>query len=227
MNFQQGVKKVVIRHTSFDHKGGWYHYRIHSLKLNSLCKDNLLPLRKYLETLFEQCPNDYFQIGPRSSGLRFKLDNLNLKHAKHHDLCDWTKVGLEKYNGKYNAPHSQVQVFMLENDDKTIAAEVPLWLEVEEAESYQNLFRINEPLTGHIDLLRVEENKIWVLDYKPNAQSEKFAATQVYFYALMLSKRTKIPLERFRCGYFDKDDCYLLKPDECGLPKIKNILDFY
>ena len=227
MNFQQGVKKVVIRHTSFDHKGGWYHYRIHSLKLNSLCKDNLLPLRKYLETLFEQCPNDYFQIGPRSSGLRFKLDNLNLKHAKHHDLCDWTKVGLEKYNGKYNAPHSQVQVFMLENDDKTIAAEVPLWLEVEEAESYQNLFRINEPLTGHIDLLRIEEDKIWILDYKPNAQSEKFAATQVYFYALMLSKRTKIPLERFRCGYFDKDDCYLFKPDECGLPKIKNILDFY
>lgn len=218
---------MVIRHTSFDHKGGWYHYRIHSLKLDSLCKDNLLPLRKYLEALFEQCPNDYFQIGPRSSGLKFKLDKLDLKHAKHHDLCDWTKAGLEKYNGRYNTPHSQVQVFMLENDDKTIAAEVPLWLEAEEAESYQSLFRTSEPLTGHIDLVRVEENKIWVLDYKPNAQSEKFAATQVYFYALMLSKRTKLPLEKFRCGYFDKDDCYLFKPDECSLPKVKNILDFY
>ncbi len=218
---------MVIRHKSFDHKGGRYHYRIHALKISELCKDFLSPLRKYLEDMFEQCPHDYFQIGPRSSALKFRLDNLNIKHAKHHDLCDWTKLGLEKNNGRYNTAHSQVQVFMLENDDKTVAAEVPLWLEPEEAEFYQGLFRTSEPLTGHIDLLRVEDNKIWVLDYKPNAHMEKFAATQVYFYALMLSKRTKIPIEKFRCGYFDWKDCYLFKPDECSLPRMKNVLDFY
>lgn len=217
----------MIRHTSFDHKGGRYHYRIHALKINELCKDFLSPLRKYLEDMFEQCPHDYFQIGPRGSALKFRLDNLNIKHAKHHDLCDWTKLGLEKNNERYNTAHSQVQVFMLENDDKTIATEIPLWLEPEEAEFYQSLFRTNDPLTGHIDLLRVEDNKIWVLDYKPNAHMEKFAATQVYFYALMLSKRTKIPIEKFRCGYFDLNDCYLFRPDECSLPKIKNVLDFY
>lgn len=218
---------MVIKHKSFDHKGGWYHYRIHALKMSELCKDILFPLRKYLEDMFEQCPHDYFQIGPRSSALKFQLDNLNIKHAKHHDLCDWTKLGLEKYNERYNTAHSQVQVFMLENDDKTIAAEVPLWLEPIEAEFYQSIFRTKDPLTGHIDLLRVEDSRIWVLDYKPNAHMEKFAATQVYFYALMLSKRTKIPIEKFRCGYFDLNDCYLFKPDECNLPKIKNILDFY
>ena len=194
--------------------------------MTELCKDNLFSLRKYLESMFEQCPHDYFQLGPRSSRLRFKLENIDLKHVKHHDLCDWTKVGLEKNNGRYNTAHSQVQVFMLENDSKTIAAEVPLWLKPDEVEFYQSLFKTSEPLTGHTDLLRVDDNKIWVLDYKPNAYLEKFAATQVYFYALMLSKRTKIPLEKFRCGYFDMHDCFLFKPDECSLPKTKNILNF-
>lgn len=194
--------------------------------MTELCKDNLFSLRKYLETMFEQCPNDYFQIGPRSSSLKFKLDNLDLKHVRNHDLCDWTKIGLEKNDRRYNTAHSQVQVFMLENDSKTIAAEVPLWLQPEEVDFYQSLFKTNDPLTGHIDLLRIDDNKIWVLDYKPNARLEKFAATQVYFYALMLSKRTKIPIEKFRCGYFDMHDCFLFKPDECSLPKIKNILNF-
>lgn len=218
---------MVIKHASFDHKGGWYHYRIHALKLSELCKDNLFSLKNYLESVFQQCPHDYFQIGPRSSSLKFKLDNLDLKSVRNHDLCDWTKLGLERYGERYGTAHSQVQVFMLENDNKTVATEVPLWLQADEAEFYHGLFKTNEPLTGHIDLLRIEDDKIWVLDYKPNAHLEKFAATQVYFYALMLSKRTKIPLEKFRCGYFDWKDSYLFKPDECSLPKIKNVSDFY
>lgn len=217
---------MVIRHASFDHKGGWYHYRIHALKISELCKDNLFSLKKYLDEMFEQCPHDYFQLGPRSSGLKFRLENVDLKHVKNHDLCDWTKLGLEKYSERYNTAHSQVQVFMLENDSKTIATEVPLWLQPDEAGFYQSLFKTNDPLTGHIDLLRIEDNKIWVLDYKPNARLEKFASTQVYFYALMLSKRTKIPLEKFRCGYFDMHDCFLFKPDECSLPKIKSFTNF-
>ena len=67
---------------------------------------------------------------------------------------------------------------------------------------------------GHIDVLRVEDGAIWVWDYKPNASLEKYAATQVFFYALMLSKRTGIPLEKFRCGYFDSYNCYMFKPEE-------------
>ena len=217
---------MVIRHTSFDHKGGWYHYRIHALKMADLCKDSLFSLRVFLEEMFEKCPHEYFQLGPRGSALKFSLGNIDLKHIKGHDLCDWTFHGLDKYNSRYSTAHSQVQVFMLENDSKTIACEVPLWLNPDELSFYQSLFKTDAPLTGHIDLIRIEDNKIWILDYKPNARLEKFAATQVYFYALMLSKRTKIPLEKFRCGYFDSKDCFLFKPDECSLPKMKNIIDF-
>ena len=72
----------------------------------------------------------------------------------------------------------------------------------------------NEPLTGHIDLLRVDNNKIWVWDYKPGALKEKYAATQTYFYALMLAKRTGISLDNFRCGYFDTAHALMFKPKE-------------
>ncbi len=218
---------MVIQHKSFDHKGGWYHYRIHSLKLSNLCKGNLLPLKAYLEEMFRNCPHEYFDSGPRSSSLKFKLNNLDLKNIKGHEVCQLTKLGLEKNGERYGSAHSKVQVFMLENDNNTIAVEVPLWLMPDEANFYQSLFKTDEPLTGHIDLLKVENGKIFVLDYKPNAYSERYASTQVYFYALMLSKRTKIPLEKFRCGYFDSDYCFLFKPDECRLPVLKTIGDFY
>ncbi len=106
---------------------------------------------------------------------------------------------------------------MLENDDKTIAMEVPVWLNDKEFENFLRVFRSDEPLTGHIDILRVEEDKIWVWDYKPNAIEEKFAATQIYFYCLMLSNRTGIPLERFRCGYFDDRHTFVFDPNSVKL----------
>ena len=102
---------------------------------------------------------------------------------------------------------------MIERDNKTLAIEVPIWLEQNELNGFFDIFKTEKPLTGHIDVLRVEDGKIWVLDYKPNAIKEKYAATQVFFYALMLSKRTNIPLENFRCGYFDDKDAFLFKPN--------------
>lgn len=217
---------MVIRNFSFDHKGGFYHYRVHTYKLNKLCNGFFFPLKKYLESMFTSCPNNYFNGGPRSSSLKFNLSNLNTQNVHKHELCVLTHHGLEVNSERYSTAHSKVQVFMLENDRTSIACETPIWLLPEELEMYNEIFNSEEPLTGHIDLLRIQDNKIWILDYKPNAQREKYASTQIYFYALMLSKRTGIPLEYFRCGYFDNINCYLFKPEECSLPQLKSIQDF-
>ena len=93
-----------------------------------------------------------------------------------------------------------------------------------ELPNYKRIFNSDEPLTGHIDVLQIEDDKIWVWDYKPNAQLEKYATTQTFFYALMLSKRTGIPLDNFRCGYFDENVAYLFKPDE---DNINSLLSFH
>lgn len=203
---------MVVKHISLDHLGGFYFYRIHNAKLNKL-GDGFSQLKDYLEDVFKNCPHDYFNSGPRSSALRFKLP-LETKRVKGHEVCSLARCGLKINNDRYYNNHSKVQVFMLENDNKTIAVEVPIWLMSNELKNYKNIFKTKEVLSGHVDILRVEDYKIWVWDYKPNADREDYAITQVNFYALMLSKRTGIKLSNFRCGYFDDKNAFVFKPVE-------------
>ncbi|MDP4012643.1 MAG: PD-(D/E)XK nuclease family protein [Candidatus Nanoarchaeia archaeon] len=205
---------MVIQQISLDHPGGFYHYRVHNLKANQLCNgvSPFKPLKNYLENMFSACPNNLFGNGPRSSALKFPLEDVNVIEIIGHEISELARIGLEANKERYKTAHSQVQVFMLENDKNTIAMEVPIWLNHLEMENYQQIFDTKNSLTGHIDVLRIEGDKVWVWDYKPKANKEKYASTQVYFYALMLSKRTGIPLEHFRCGYFDDTYAYMFKP---------------
>jgi len=203
---------MVIKHTSFKH-GWYYHYRVHNIKTAKLT-NGYDTLRRYLYQMFEACPNDYFENGPRGSALKFKIP-VDIKELSGHEVNLLTKYGLEVNSERYSNNHSKVQMFMLENDHKTIAIEVPIWLRCSELNCFKELFKCEDPLTGHIDVLRIEDDgKIWVWDYKPNAHREEYAATQTYFYALMLSKRTGIPLENFMCGYFDHNYTYIFKPEK-------------
>jgi hypothetical protein len=206
---------VVVKHISLAHLGGYYFYRIHEGKLDGYCKLNSEygKLKNYLEEVFSDCPNSYFNGGPRGSSLKFKTGH-EMHEVLGHEVCAMAKSGLKVNEKRFKSNHSKVQLFMLENDGNTIAVEVPIWLSPGELKEYEQLFGKEGPLTGHIDVLGLEKDKIWVWDYKPNAHREKYACTQVYFYSLMLSKRSGIPLEKFRCGYFDVDRAYVFKPDE-------------
>ncbi|MBS3159672.1 PD-(D/E)XK nuclease family protein [Candidatus Woesearchaeota archaeon] len=197
----------MILKKSFNH--GWFYvYRLHKDKIDQLCLDEL---NNYLVDVFCNCDDEKFCSGPRSSALRFDL-GIETKEIFNHEICSLTSKGLEENFERFKTAHSQVQVYMLENDDKTIGVEVPVWFEKDEMNTFKNIFgECDGVLSGHIDVLRIEDGKIWVLDYKPNAYKEKYAATQVYFYALMLSARTGIPLDKFRCGYFDSSKCYVFK----------------
>lgn len=212
---------MVIKHISLAHAGGFYFYRLHNQKIDTLCK-KFIHLKEYLNYVFDNCPNDYFQNGPRSSALKFKV-NPNIIEIQGHEISSLAKYGLEN-NERYNTAHSKVQVFMLENDKSTIGVEVPIWLEPDEISNFKELFKEELPLTGHIDVLRVDNNKIWIWDYKPNAHKEEYAVTQVYFYALMLSKRTGIPLKDFRCGYFDDKYAFVFRPEEIKLDKSEKLI---
>jgi len=183
---------MVIKQISLIHKGGAYHYRLHNQKLNELSFD-YPSLIAYLNKVFEKCPDNYFFKGPRSSMLRFGLSNLNMHQIIGHEVSDLCYNGLKFNKDRYKTSHSKVQVFMLENDDKTVGVEIPIWIKKDEFNNFNGMFNSDDPLTGHIDLLRIENNKIWVWDYKPKAFDEKYAATQVFFYSLMLSKRSNIP----------------------------------
>jgi hypothetical protein len=198
----------MIIHKSYKH-GWFYHYRIHVPKTEMLCQNGFSSLKLYLHDVRDNCPDDYFQSGPRSSGIKRQFD-VEMKKIKGHEVSALAEAGLEA--DRYNTAHTNVQMFMLQNDNKTISIEVPIWLLDHEHPDYASIFQSKEVLTGHIDALRIEDDNIWIWDYKPNAIKEKYAATQVNFYALMLSQRTGISLDKFRCGYFDDVHAFVFKP---------------
>ena len=202
----------MIKNLKLEHKGGYYNYKVHEAKLNNLA-NGFSSLKTYLHNMFLNCPNEYFNSGPRSSGLKFRLNNLDLHQVSGHEMSDLARQGLISNKERFKEGHPKVQVFLLETDNKTIAMEVPIWIYPNELEKFNRIFKAKSPLTGHIDVLRIEDNKIWIWDYKPNAFEEKYASTQIFFYALMLSQRTRISLDKFRCGYFDSNYAYIFKPE--------------
>jgi len=173
-----------------------------------MCNHKFSSLHNYLHGVLDGCPDEKFNK-IRSSKLKFSMP-FDVVEVKNHEITDLARQGL--LNGEKSA-HTNVQMHMLNYDSKTIAVEVPLWADACEHPHHQRIFESDEPLSGHIDVLRIEDDKIWVWDFKPKAHLEKYASTQTFFYALMLAKRTGIPLSNFRCGYFDENTAYIFKPE--------------
>jgi ATP-dependent exoDNAse (exonuclease V) beta subunit len=59
--------------------------------------------------------------------------------------------------------------------------------------------------TGHIDFLQIRNGAVHILDYKPDACTNKPFA-QLTIYALALSRMTGIPLFDFKCAWFNETD---------------------
>lgn len=178
-------------------------------------------LHSYMMSMFRQCPHHHFLDGPRSSSLHLDT-GIELLKVKNHEVTRFASQGLS-WNMQGTA-HGDVQLFMLKHDEDTVGVEIPIWLEQHEYESLGLSFDKAGSLSGHIDVLRIEDGRIWVWDFKPNAHREKHADAQVLMYAMMLSFRTGIPLSRFRCGYFDENVSYIFDP--CTSPLSRHLLTF-
>lgn len=166
-------------------------------------------LQNYLVEMGSNCPHDKFLTGPRSSALKVKSLAKPIE-VQSNDVCRLAAEGLEW--GMQGTAHGNVQLHMIKTDPKTIGVEVPLWLDEDEFDEFGLKFSEPGPISGHIDVIRIEDDKIWIWDFKPKAAKEKYADMQVLMYALILSHRTQIPLEEFRCGYFDQFTSYVFEP---------------
>ena len=101
----------MIKNLVLEHKGGYYNYKVHDLKLNKLC-NGFYSLKNYLNEMFVNCPNEYFNSGPRISGLKFKLNNLDLHEISGHEMNDLTRQALEVNKERFQDRHPKVQVFL-------------------------------------------------------------------------------------------------------------------
>jgi ATP-dependent exoDNAse (exonuclease V) beta subunit len=114
---------------------------------------------------------------------------------------------------------------MLANDSVTVAVEVPIWLNEDDIAALEDKYRVtivpkqptdpadpgtgHKPrfITGHIDFLQVRNGAVHILDYKPDARTNKPFA-QLTIYALALTRLVpRLRLFDIKCAWFN-ENCY-------------------
>ena len=118
--------------------------------------------------------------------------------------------------GNNKLRHETLQRFMLANDSVTVAIEIPIWLdETRHRRSWRQQHGIElaprvgaaeRAITGHIDFLQVRNGCVHVLDYKPDARTNKPIA-QLAIYALALTRLVPgLKLFDIKCAWFNEEE---------------------
>jgi transposase-like protein len=236
----QACGRDMLRDRILEHRQE-YHYQVHLAKL-ALVRDampfGVAPkVEEYLLSIFDNFPHHLFRddgtgpgpdnqdavsgqgqtqsSAPRSSQSDF--ETLPFARIRKENLAnDLAALGLLLAR-KNKDRHPSVQDFMLANDSCTVACEVPVYLTPEEVGYYRSqgffvaLPELEKPITGHIDLVQMRNGLIHLLDYKPDARSID-PVNQLLVYALAFASRTRLPLRRIQCGWFDDRDYYSFYP---------------
>ena len=184
----------------FEHENLDYLFMYHKYKLYALACEDFQGLANYIKSFERGCPDVFFEVGERCSKPIFRVQ-ANASR-KMNLACKMAAFALQACR-KNLERHKLVEKFMLINDKATIACEVPVW--------YWDK-KIDAGITGHIDMIQVRNNLVYMLDFKPNASKDKKAINQLYHYASALSYRTKVPLDKIRCAWFDEESYYEYAP---------------
>ena len=141
------------------------------------------------------CPHDLFADSSRASQLPPIHQPQPPRRRRKGKLRDPHGGARDAHVGDNRLRHETLQRFMLANDSVTVAVEMPIWLAAEDIEALEIEHGIGllpegqEPrvLTGHIDFLQVRNGAVHILDYKPDARTNKPIA-QLTLYALALTR---------------------------------------
>ncbi|MDP2907975.1 MAG: PD-(D/E)XK nuclease family protein [Nanoarchaeota archaeon] len=219
-----------------------YNFQMHNAKLDLLFEDTefskhkkFLPVKDYLKRVpTESFPHHIFGpkkeegLGAEQRASQMKLGLLPVVKLSKNNLAN-KLAGLALQLAKTNKErHERIQEFMLVNDSTTIAVEAPVYLTHDDIEYFKerkftlDFENYKTPITGHIDILQIRNNLIHILDYKPEAEKEKKAVKQLTIYALALASRTKLPVNYFKCAWFDEKSYFEFFPLHCVYNKKTN-----
>ncbi len=217
----QTIRTIKLYHRQI------YSYAYHRAKLDFLRAGVLddkrrgdtrfAPLGDFLERVPTECPHDLFgregdpkarasQAAPTFADTAHAIVNVRENAATHTAALIIPAIGNNKLR------HETLQRFMLANDSVTVAVEIPIWLREPDIAVIESRWGITlipkgpgseRTITGHIDFLQIRNGAIHILDYKPDATTNKPFA-QLTIYALALSHLTGIPLFDFKCAWFNE-----------------------
>jgi ATP-dependent exoDNAse (exonuclease V) beta subunit len=164
------------------------------------------------------CPHHLFRRDEAARGSQLAADFINggrsLIVVSRRNAAIETAALVLPAIGTNHERHPKLQKFMLANDSVTVAVEVPIWLTEDDIAAIERRWGVAlvprtgaEPrvATGHIDFLQIRNGAVHILDYKPDACTNKPFA-QLTIYALALSRMTGIPLFDFKCAWFNETD---------------------
>lgn len=122
-------------------------------------------------------------------GPEYKLSNYASQVYKNY----------KKYKFGKKPGHDPVLKNILIKDESSIAIEVPIWKKFN-----------NEFITGHIDLVKIENATFKIVDYKPEGKFLK-SLPQVSMYGILFKSIFKI--DDLKCISFNKDKAWEYDPN--------------
>jgi PD-(D/E)XK nuclease superfamily len=180
-------------------------------------ENRFAPVADFLESVPMACPHHLFRddAGNRGSQLEdgfIDFDRLVVQQ-KRNTATDTAALVLPTV-GSNHERHEKLQRFMLGNDSVTVAVEVPIWLADVDIAALETQYRIQllprtgtlRTITGHIDFLQVRDGAVHILDYKPDARTNKPLA-QLTVYALALTRLVPaLKLFDIKCAWFNEHE---------------------
>jgi hypothetical protein len=205
----------TIRSTKLYHRQV-YSFAYHRSKLALLRNDakhkRFAPLADFLERVPEICPHNLFSDSSRASQLANFVDRDHLIVVEKENFATRTAALVIPAVGDNRLRHETLQRFILANDSVTVAVEIPIWLAANDIEALEIEHGVRllpegphpRVLTGHIDFLQVRNGAVHILDYKPDARTNKPIA-HLTLYALALMRLAGIPLFDIKCAWFNEE----------------------
>jgi hypothetical protein len=221
---EQTIRSIKLYHRQV------YSYAFHRPKLDFVRNGTLddkrrgdkrfAPLADFLESVPATCPHELFRREDEPNARASQAsptwaDATRIIVNRKENAATQTATLIIPAVGNNKLRHETLQRFMLANDSVTVAIEIPIWLTDGEIADLEEEHRIElvprmgpseRAITGHIDFLQVRNGAVHILDYKPDARTNKPIA-QLSIYALALTRRVPgLKLFDIKCAWFNEQE---------------------
>ncbi|MBU0488821.1 MAG: hypothetical protein KKD31_12815 [Bacteroidetes bacterium] len=160
---------------------------------------------QFLDELFSNC-----DVKAKEFKVSFPFELI--AKSSNGTACQFAKIASEY---KELEIHEAVQKIMLENDTKTIATSVPVFMKISSSGIpwLRNIKSNNSYIIGNIDILQYVDNKFNILCFSEDEPTEN-SFGNLLLCACCLSDATGIPLRRMELICFDQNFYYQIKASQ-------------
>jgi hypothetical protein len=214
---EQTIRSIKLYHRQV------YRYSFHQPKLEFVRESDeharFAPVVDFLEAVPTICPHTLFRnedaSGRASQAQPAFADPARIVVNRKENAATRAAALIIPTVGNNRERHERLQQFMLANDSVTLAVEVPIWLTEDGIGALEEKYgielapragNVDRAVTGHMDFLQVRNGAVHILDYKPDARTNKPIA-QLAIYALALTRLVPgLTLFDIKCAWFNEQE---------------------